>query len=36
LEVIALEYAKAGQHTQAQQVAKRLEDKATRTQLING
>ena len=33
LEAIALEYAKAGQHAQAQQVAKLLEDKATRTRL---
>lgn len=33
LEAIAVEYAKAGQHTQAQQVAKLLEDNATRTRL---
>jgi hypothetical protein len=30
LEAIALEYAKAGQHTQAQQVAQRLENNAIR------
>jgi hypothetical protein len=33
LEAIALEYAKAGKYAQAQQVAKRLEDHATRTRL---
>lgn len=33
LEAIALEYAKAGQHTQARQVAQLLEDNATRTRL---
>ncbi|HEY9599940.1 MAG TPA: hypothetical protein V6D33_19945 [Cyanophyceae cyanobacterium] len=33
LEAIALEYAKAGQHTQARQVGQLLEDKATRTRL---
>ncbi|WP_255515729.1 hypothetical protein [Microcoleus sp. FACHB-831] len=30
MEAIALEYAKAGKYAQAQQVAKLLEDKATR------
>jgi hypothetical protein len=33
LEAIALEYAKAGQYPQAQQVAQRLEDNANRTRL---
>jgi hypothetical protein len=33
LEAIALEYAKAGQHPQAQQVAQRLENQAIRTWL---
>jgi lipopolysaccharide biosynthesis regulator YciM len=33
LEAIAVEYAKAGQHTQAQLVAKLLKDNATRTRL---
>jgi hypothetical protein len=33
LEAIALEYAKAGQHTQAQQVAQRLENNAIRAWL---
>lgn len=33
LEAIALEYAKAGQHTQARQVAQRLENNAIRTRL---
>ncbi|MBD2128789.1 hypothetical protein NDI39_14730 [Microcoleus sp. ZQ-A2] len=33
LEAISLEYAKAGQHAQAQQVAQRLENQALRTRL---